>query len=58
MLLPHRLIPPIIKRISGWCGCSNLSKILIKSVAAKRVAATFVAACTLLENSCFLTFSD
>ena len=27
-----------------WCGYSNLGKILIKSVAAKRVAATFVAA--------------
>ena len=41
-----------------WCGYSNLSKILIKSVAAKRVAATFVAARTLPENSCVPTSSD
>jgi hypothetical protein len=40
------------------CGYNNLGKILIKSVAAKRVAATFVAGYTLLENSCFPTSSD
>jgi hypothetical protein len=39
-------------------GYSNLGKFLIKSVAAKRVAATFVAARTLPENSCFPTSSD
>ena len=41
-----------------WCGYSNLGKIPIEFVAAKRVAATFVAVCTLPENSCFPTSSD
>jgi hypothetical protein len=37
---------------------SNLGKILIKSVAAKRVAAMLVAARAIPENSCFQTSSD
>jgi hypothetical protein len=36
-----------------WCGYSNLGKIVIKSVAAKRVAATFVAARDLAGKSGF-----
>jgi hypothetical protein len=48
-----------IKDPGQWrCGYSNLGKILIKFVAAKRVAATFVATRTLPENSCFPTSSD
>jgi hypothetical protein len=62
-LSPHRLIPPPIKRsrilVSGGVVIVISVKLyVIKSVAAKRVAATFVAARTLPENSCFLTSSD
>jgi hypothetical protein len=40
------------------CGYSNLGKIVIKSVAAKRVAATFVAARDLAGNFRFPTSSE
>jgi len=52
---PHGLIPPLIKRsrilVSG--GVVVVISVKLYYVAAKRVAATFVAARTLPENSLF-----
>jgi hypothetical protein len=55
-LLLHRLIPLLIKRSSILV--SGGVVIVTKSVAAKHVAETFVAVCTLPESSYFLTSSD
>jgi hypothetical protein len=60
---PHKLIPPPIKRSRILVGGGvviviSVELYIIKSVAAKRVAATFVAARASPENSCFPTSSD
>ena len=57
---PYRLIPPLIKHPTilvsgGVVRVTSVKLYVIKSVAAECVAATFVAARTLLENSCLLT---
>jgi hypothetical protein len=57
------MIPPLIKRLrilvsSGVIIVISVKLYVIKSVAAKRVAATFVAARTLPENSRFPISSD